>query len=233
MSGTDGATTTTREVDATTAGLERALRRLHIAAADRRAIVAEVRADLEAAAADGVSPSALIGPDVEAFAREAAEARGHQPREAQYPSIVIGGTLAAVGGTVAAYLLIVEFLVPLFSSWFDLDGHYPVAGPVVAWAGMAVAAVLVTLLVLHLLLRGRAAARETVRRASVLVPLAMAAGIAVAVAVGQSNDYAVGVVVVEAVLIVVSSRCPRRGPLDGGRKARSSHPSAQLTSVYP
>lgn len=203
MSGTDGATSTTRQVDATTAELERALRRLHLAAADRRAIVAEVRADLEAAAVDGMSPSALIGPDVETFAREAAEARGHHPRRAQYPRVAIGGTLAAAGGAVAAYLLIVEFLVPLFSSWFDLDGHHPVAGPVVAWAGMGLAAVLVTLLVLHLLLRGREAARETVRRVSVLVPLAMAAGIAAAVAVGQSNDYAAGVVVVEAVIIVV------------------------------
>jgi hypothetical protein len=203
VSGTDGATNTTSQRDAATAELERALRRLHIAADDRRAIVAEVRADLEAAAADGRNPSALIGPDIATFAREAAEARGHQPRQAQYPRVAIGGTLAAVGGAVAAYLLIVEFLVPLFSSWFDLDGHYPVAGPVVAWAGMALAAVLVTLVVLHLLLSGRAAARETVRRASVLVPLAMAGGIAAAVAVGQSNDYAVGVVVVEAVLIVV------------------------------
>ena len=227
MSGTDGATNTTSQVDAATAELERALRRLHIAADDRRAIVAEVRADLEAAAADGRNPSALIGPDIVTFAREAAEARGHQPRQAQYPRVAIGGTLAAVGGAVAAYLLIVEFLVPLFSSWFDLDGHYPVAGPVVAWAGMALAAVLVTLVVLRVLLTGRAAVRETVRRASVFVPLAMAGGIAAAVAVGQSNDYAVGVVVVEAVLIVVPvaialvaarwsavGRARRGGPLD-------------------
>jgi hypothetical protein len=204
MSGTDGTTTTSRDVDVATADLERALRRLHIAAADRRAIVAEVRADLEAASADGVRPAALPGPDVEAFAREAAEARGFHPRQAQYPRVAIGGTLAAVGGAVAAYLLIVEFLVPLFSSWFDLDGDYPVAGPVVAWAGMALAAVLGTLVVLHRLLRGRPAAGETVRRASVLVPLAMAVGIGAAVAVGQSNDYAVGVVVVEAALIAAS-----------------------------
>ncbi|MFL6097942.1 MAG: hypothetical protein ACJ71Y_21025, partial [Blastococcus sp.] len=157
MSGTDGATNTTSQRDAATAELERALRRLHIAADDRRAIVAEVRADLEAAAADGRNPSALIGPDIATFAREAAEARGHQPRQAQYPRVAIGGTVAAVGGAAAAYLLIVEFLVPLFSSWFDLAGHYPVAGPVVAWAGMALGAVLVTLVVLHLLLTGRAA----------------------------------------------------------------------------
>jgi hypothetical protein len=203
VSGTDDATTTTRQVGATTAQLERALRRLHIAADDRRAIVAEVRADLEAAAADGRNPSALIGPDIATFAREAAEARGHRPGQAQYPRVAIGGILAAVVAAVAAYLLIVEFLVPLFSSWFDLDGHYPVAGPVVAWTGMALTAWLVTLVVLHLLLTGRAGSRETVRRAAVFVPLAMAGGIAAAVAVGHSNGYSVGVVVVEAVLIVI------------------------------
>ena len=203
MSGTDGATTATRQLDATTAELELALRRLHIAAADRRAIVAEVRADLEAAAVDGMSPSALIGPDVETFAREAAEARGHQPRQAQYPRVAVGGTLATVVGAVVAYLVIVEFLVPLFSSRFDLDGHYPVAGPVVAFAGMAVAGVLVTLVGLHLLLTGRAAARETVRRAAVLVPLATVVGIAAAVAVGRTHEYAVSIVVVEAVVILI------------------------------
>jgi hypothetical protein len=202
VSGTDAATTTS-QLDATTAELERALRRLHLAVSDRRAIVAEVRADLEAAVADGMSPSALIGPDVETFAREAAEARGYRPRQSQYPRVALGGTLAAVVGAGAAYLLIVEFLVPLFASWFDLPGDYPVAGPVVAYAGMAVAAVLVTLLVLHRLLMGRTAARQTVRRAAVLVPLATAGGIAVAAAVGRSNDYSVGVAVVQAVLIVV------------------------------
>jgi hypothetical protein len=193
----------TRQLDAATAELERALRRLRIAADDRRGIVAEVRADLEAAAADGRNPSALLGPDIATFAREAAEARGHQPRQAQYPRVAIGGTLAAVVGAVAAYLLTVEFLVPLFSSWFDLDEHYPVAGPVVAWAGMALAAVLLTLVVLHLLLSGRAAGRETVRRAAVLVPLAMAVGIAAAVVVGEYYEYSVDVLAVKAGLIVV------------------------------
>jgi len=203
MFGTENAPIATPQVDAAAARLGRELRRLHIARADRHAIVAEVRSDLEAAAADGVRPAALIGPDTKAFAREAAEARGHRPGGRDYPRVVIGTSVAGAAAVVAAYLLIVEVLTPLFASWIDLDDHYPVAGPVVAFGAIAVTAVLLTLAALRWLLAGRPAARETVKRASLLLPLAAAAGIAAAVAVGRSNDYTVGLVVVEALLIAL------------------------------
>jgi hypothetical protein len=209
--GTDRVPVTAAQIHAVTAELDRELRRLHIARADRRAIVEEVRSDLAAAAADGVSPTTLIGPEVGAFAREAAEGRGHRPRPRQYRRAVLGGSLAAVLAAAAAYLLIVEVLTPLLSSWFDLGDHYPVAGPVVAFGGIALVAVLVTLAALRLLLTGRPAARETVRRAAVLVPLATAAGIGAAVAVGRDNGYAVGVVVVEALVIALPFACALAG----------------------
>lgn len=203
MSGIDSAPVTAAQIDATTTELDRELRRLHIAGADRRAVVAEVRSDLETAAADGMSPSALIGPDIGAFARETAEARGHRPRPPHYLRVVVGGSLAAVGAAIAAYLLIVELLIPLLSSWFDLGGHYPLAGPVVSFGAIALAAVLVTLAALRLLLTGRSAVRQTMKRAALLVPLATAGGIAAAVAVGRSNDYSIGVVVVEALILLL------------------------------
>lgn len=203
MSGIDGALVTAAQIEATTTELDRELRRLHIARADRRAVVAEVRSDLETAAADGMSPSALIGPDIGAFARATAEARGQRPRPPHYLRVVIGGSLTAVGAAIAAYLLIVALLIPLLSSWFDLGGHYPVAGPVVSFGAIALAAVLVALAARRLLLTGRSAVRQTMKRAALLVPLATAIGIAAAVAVGRSNDYSIGVVGVEAVILVL------------------------------
>lgn len=203
MSGIDGALVTAAQIEATTTELDRELRRLHIARADRRAVVAEVRSDLETAVADGMSPSALIGPDIGAFARATAEARGQRPRPPHYLRVVIGGSLTAVGAAIAAYLLIVALLIPLLSSWFDLGGHYPVAGPVVSFGAIALAAVLVALAARRLLLTGRSAVRQTMKRAALLVPLATAIGIAAAVAVGRSNDYSIGVVGVEAVILVL------------------------------
>jgi hypothetical protein len=207
VSGIDGAPVTAAQIEATTTELDRELRRLHIARADRRAVVAEVRSDLETAAADGMSPSALIGPDIGAFARATAEARGQRPRPPHYLRVVIGGSLTAVGAAIVAYLLIVEvlipLLIPLLSSWFDLGGHYPVAGPVVSFGAIALAAVLVALAALRLLLTGRSAVRQTMKRAALLVPLATAGGIAAAVAVGRSNDYSIGVIGMEAVILVL------------------------------
>lgn len=203
MSTPDSGSVTAAQIDAATARLERELRRLHVTRVDRQAVVAEVRSDLETAAADGVNPAALIGPDTRAFAREAAEARGHRHGELDHPRVIIGTSVAGVAGVVAAYVLIVELLTPLFASWIDLDGHYPAAGPVVAFGAIAVTALLLTLAVLRWVLAGRPAARETVTRAALLIPLAAAGGIAAAVAVGRSNDYAVSVVVVQVLLVAL------------------------------
>ncbi len=72
-------TTSSGETDAAISQLNRSLRRLGVSRADRLAITEDVRGDLHAAAAEGVRPAALIGSDVDAFARQALEAGGYEP----------------------------------------------------------------------------------------------------------------------------------------------------------
>ena len=192
------------QIDAATADLNRRLRRLRITRRDRRAIVEEIRSDLQTAAADGVSPAVLIGPDVDVFAREAIEAGGYRPRPYDYPRVLTGGILAAVAAVVVGYLLIVEVLTPVLSSWFTLDGRYPSAGPVVAYGAIALAGVLGVLAAVRWLLAGRPAARETLHRAALLVPIGAAAGVAAVIAVARDADYRLtGAAVTVQVLFVV------------------------------
>lgn len=204
MAKLDSATVRPEQIHAATAQLDRSLRRLHLARGDRRAIVDEVRGDLQTAASDGVSPAALLGSDMDAFAREAIAAGGYRPRTRDYPRVLAGGILAAGVVVVAAYLLIVMVLQPLFASWFTLDEHYPNAGPAVVYGAIALVGLLGTLAALKWLLAGRPAARATWRRSVLLTPVGAVAGIAGVVAVERDPAYsATGATVTLQVLFVV------------------------------
>jgi DNA-binding ferritin-like protein (Dps family) len=179
------------EVDDAVAGLDRRLRRLHLARGDRRAIVDDVRGDLLAAAADGVRPTTLIGPDVEAFAREAMDQGDYRPWRPEYVRTLLGGVLGTLIGLFVAYWLVTG-LQRLFASWFTLDGHYPVAGAIVVSVAVAVLGVVSALVVLRWLLAGLPAARATVHRAALLLPAAVVVGAGAAVAVATLPDRPVG-----------------------------------------
>ncbi|MGY1855561.1 hypothetical protein [Modestobacter sp. SYSU DS0290] len=182
--------------------LESSLRRLRIPRADRRAVLADVRGDLETAAADGVDPRALIGPDVDAFARETVEAGGYRPRATSYARVVGGGGLAAVLGVVVAYVLVVVLATPVMAALFSLDSSFPTAGPVVALAAISVLAVLTALAALRWLMAGRPAGPATVRRAALLVPAAAALGVAAALLLVSRTDSTVGPTTVVALVAI-------------------------------
>lgn len=205
MSTPDSAPVRTEQIQAATAELDRRLRRMHLSRGDPRTVVEEVRADLETAAAEGVSPEALVGPDVDAFARETIEAGGFRPRPRDYPRVLAGGILAAGTVVVAAYGLIVGVLQPAFSSWFTLEGSYPTAGPVLVYGAIALTGWLGALAGLKWLLAGRPAARPTLRRAALLLPLGAAAGIAAVVAVARDPDYSTtpGTVTLQVLFVVL------------------------------
>lgn len=154
------------QVDAAAAELDMSLRRLDIARADRRALVDDVRADLERAAEDGVAPAELVGADLDAFAREAVEASGCRPRLRDYPVVALNGTLAAAAAVAGGFALVVLLLQPLLAQTFTLDRHYPTAGPVLAYTAVAVLGLLGTFGALHQFLAGRPARRETLLRAA-------------------------------------------------------------------
>ena len=164
-------------VEAATATLERSLRRLHLTPKDRRSILEEVRGDLQVAAADGVAPEALIGPDPDAFAREAAAAGGYRPRPGHYGRVLLSGIAGALAALVAGYLLLDLVVFPLFASAFDLGGFHPVLGAYVFMSALALVVTLGMLAVLALVLRDRPDARATLARAALLLPVASAVGV--------------------------------------------------------
>lgn len=189
MSEPDSTTVPAEQIDHTTANLDRRLRRQRLPRRDRRVIVEEVRSDLQTAAAAGVSPAVLVGPDIDAFARATIEAGGYRRRSNDYPKLLTGGVLAAAVAVVVGYLLVVELLTPALSSWFTLDGHYPTAGPLVVYGAVALSGLLGILAAVNCLLRGRPAARETLRNAAFLVPIGAGAATAAVIAVARDPDY--------------------------------------------
>lgn len=182
-------TTSSGETDALIRQLDRSLRRLGADRAVRLAIADDVRGDLHAAAAEGVHPGALIGPDVNAFARQALEAGGHAPAPQDYQRLLITSTLAAAVGVPALYLLLSYVVHPLFVDWFELDGRYPTAGPVVAYAFMVLTATAVVIAALYAALAGRPARRETLTRAAFLTPVGGALGIVALLAVMDRPEF--------------------------------------------
>lgn len=205
MSAPERATVRSEQIQAATAELDRRLRRMHLSRADRRSIVDDVRADLQVAADDGVPPEALVGPDIDAFARETVDAGGYRPQSRDYPRVVAGGVLAAAVVVVAAYWLIVGALQPLFASWFTLRGHYPTAGPALVYGAIALVGLLGTLAGVRWLLAGRPAGGATLRRAAVLLPIGAAAGIGAVVVVARDPGYrsTPGAVTLQALFVVL------------------------------
>lgn len=177
MPDTASRTSATGETDRAIRLLNRSLRRLRVSRADRHVITNDVRGDLDAAADGGVSPIELIGPDVDAFARQAIEASGVEPMADDYPRLFIGCTLAAALGLPAVYFLLSYVLHPLFVDWFELDGRYPTAGPVLAYAVLVLMGTSVILVTLYALLAGRPARKETLTRAAVLTPIGGGLGV--------------------------------------------------------
>lgn len=145
--------------------LDREWRRMRLSPADRRDLVGEVTADLSAAAADGVSPTTMVGADLPRFARESASARGYGPVPTDYGRTLVGGVLGllVVGGATYAAITVVHWQRP------DLLG--------LLWVVLAATCLLGTLAGVHLALRGRRAGRATVVAAAVLAPVALVAAL--------------------------------------------------------
>jgi hypothetical protein len=190
MPDTASRASSTVETDRTLRMLDRSLRRLHVSRADRHAITDDVRGDLDAAADNGVSPPELIGLDVDAFARRAIEASGVEPLADDYQRLLITCTLAAALGLPAVYLLLSYVLHPLFVDWFELNGRYPTAGPVLAYVVLVLMGTGVILMALYASLAGRPGRKETVARAALLTPIGGGLGILAALWVMDRAGFA-------------------------------------------
>lgn len=185
--------------------LNRAWCRLGVSRNDRRRLEAELVPDLQAAAADGNSLVDLLTPDIDTFAKDVAEAHGVRQVPPRHASVQLGGLVGAIvalaiGAAAAAGLHAV--LTPRV----ELSGRHPVAGPVLVFSLVAVAGLVGCLLGVHAVVRGESAAGATVRRAALVVPLATAAGVGLAVALGKLSAYSdtPAIVLAECGLVIVS-----------------------------
>ena len=197
--------TPTPVVDNLLAAADREWRALGIHRRDRVALQADLRAELEAASADGLDPAELVGPDLAGFAaRVAEEARVGQapPRYGQVLGVATGGALLAL---VVGFLGVIG-LHQILVAAFDLPPglRVPVwlaAG--VFYGGVAAVAVAGAVLAVRFGLRDAPCIRHTAARMALLLPPAVAASIGAAVALGWSFDFPLTPLVIGAEAAVV------------------------------
>jgi hypothetical protein len=181
---------------------DRAWRAYGVSAVDRAALAADLRVDLHAAAADGVGPRQLLGPDIAEFARRLADEAGLH-REPPELGRLLGTALigAALGGTLGAVLL--RVLSPMF---FRLqDGNLPVQVAVGVYYGMGAAAVVagaVTTVLVRLSDLHRI--RRTALYMSLLLPVAGLLITPVTMGFARTTDYSTAgpVVLAETAMVL-------------------------------
>ena len=161
-------------VDSALATADRAWRKYGVAGADRAALAADLRLDLQAAAADGIGPAQLIGPDIPAFARRLADEAGlaRVPAES---GRVIGTTLAGAAAGAGIGLALLAVMYPLLVRLVDLPraADVPVQVAVGLYYGLpALVVVVAAVVAVRLALRDLPRIRETGRAMMVLLPLA-------------------------------------------------------------
>jgi hypothetical protein len=185
-------------VDRLVAATDRRWRALGVRAGDRAALTADLRAELEAADADGLDPADLIGADVEGFARRVAEEAGVDRTPPLYGPVLGVATVGALLSLIVGYCLVMG-LHDVFTALFDLPRgtHVPIwlaAG--VVYAGIGAVVVIGAAVGVRFGLRHAIRIRETARRMGLLLPPALTAAVAIAVTVGGLLDYALNPVVI-------------------------------------
>ncbi|MDG4786581.1 hypothetical protein O7626_11675 [Micromonospora sp. WMMD1102] len=131
-------------IDNVLAEADRAWRAYGIGRADRATLAADLRLDLEAAAADGGDPAQLVGGDVAGFARRLADEAGVRRVRHDYGRLLRTALAGAALGGVGGYVVLAA-LYPLFVRAVDIPRsiEIPVYLAVAVYYGVP-AAVVVT-----------------------------------------------------------------------------------------
>jgi hypothetical protein len=161
-------------IDQALATADRAWRAYGVRRADRAAPAADLRLDLESAAADGVGPAQLFGEDVPTFARRLADESGVR-REAPEFARLLGTASIGAGLGVAAALAILALAYPLAVRLVDQprDFHIPVQVAVIVFYGLPAAVVVAgAVIAVRVHLREVPRIRATANAMAVLLPLA-------------------------------------------------------------
>lgn len=194
--------------------LERRWAGLGVPRALREPVVADVRADLHSAHAEGRTPEAVLGMPVPQFAEQVAQENGWFVAWPMYGRMLISAA-AGAALAIAAGLLVV---FPATS------GLITVAGKVLSWTGLEVVAdgglgegtdwyvpivyavytafgvgfVAVVLAAVRRGLRAAVGLRRTIRVGTVLLPASAAVSLPLAIAVGHATAYSSAACVVAA-----------------------------------
>lgn len=175
---------------------------------DRATLAADLRLDLTAAAADGIDPEQLLGPDLRGFARRLADEAGVAHLRAQYARLLrtafVGAVLGTVAGAMAVFLLRL-----LLVTAFDLPAglHVPVVVAVLIHYGGVAAVVLGgALAAVHLHLKDVPGIRDTVAAMAVLLPLAGLVVTPVTMGFARLTDYSTAppVVLTETAMVLAA-----------------------------
>jgi hypothetical protein len=187
----------TVEIDDAIAIAEHEWRLSKVDPRDIAALSRDLRLDLAAAAADGVTPQQLVG-DVRTFARRVAEEADARHVPYEYQRLL----LTALAGTLPG-LVVGKVAMSVVPELFD--------GPLTGWHaalvyyGAGAAGVLLgSLLTVAVLMRDVAEIRRTVRAMAVLVPLAGLAVTPVAMGFAALTGYSLALPIIATELALVA-----------------------------
>jgi len=205
-------------IDETIAIAEQEWRECGIGLQERIALAADLRADMESAANEGITPDVLIGSDLRDFARRLADEAGAQGTAYAYGRVVRVALTGIVAGTVTGFFIITEGVHPLLVSLFDL----PRPNRVPLWLAAAVYlgantvfSVTGAALALRLRLPALPGIRQTVHAMMLLLPVAGILVTPIVMGFGWLMDYSlhplvvgteIGLVIAAAVSAVALAR---------------------------
>ncbi|WP_432489649.1 hypothetical protein [Kineococcus sp. SYSU DK018] len=191
---------------------------------DRRALLADVEADLVAAGAemDTDDPHALLGTDVDAFADEVVRERGLQRPRGRYARLMVFSAIGAVVAVIGIWPLLLGIMGAVTSEptpepVYSPPGTPPppsviteeatTGGTVFIFSMYALAGVLfvgLVLLAVNFGLRSADRLGATLRRMALLMPLSAAVSLPLAVLVARTSDYSTeaSVVLFEAAIVL-------------------------------
>jgi hypothetical protein len=161
-------------IDDTLATADKEWRAYGVRRADREALAADLRLDLESAAADDVTPAQLLGADLRGFARRLADEAGLRRMPPEYP-LVVGTALAGAAAGAAAGLLVLVLMFPIFVRMVDMPRTWQVPVQVVVGVYYGIPAVIVVagaVTAVRVHLRKVPRIRSTARAMSLLLPVA-------------------------------------------------------------
>ncbi|MGI5185138.1 hypothetical protein ACQEVZ_53695 [Dactylosporangium sp. CA-152071] len=196
-------------IDDAIATADRTWRAQGVSGADRTSLAADLRADLAAAAEDGIGPAELLGPDVPGFARRLADEAGVRRVPREYLRFLRTSIAGALLGGAAGFALITMVVHPLLVALFDLPRSVKV--PILLAAGIfygaAVAfAVTGSVAAVRIRLRHLPYTGNTANAMAVLIPAAALVAAPLTVGFARLTGYSTSpwVVLTECALVVAA-----------------------------